>query len=251
MLAAPAVRALPDDAALDRDATIQASQAAIGRILGDREFTDQHGRPLRLSALRGRPVVVSFVFTNCYYLCSGLTLHLRRTVEIARDALGADSFEVLTVGFDAAHDTPARMRDFARERGIADARWHFASGDAATIRRLTDEIGFSWVATPAGFDHVAQVTLIDADGRVAQQVHGQDFAPPDLVEPLKGLLLRGNVDRSAFRGVLDSVRLFCTVYDPAAGRYRFDVSLILGFLPVLLVLAMVATAILVASRRSR
>lgn len=247
--AGPALAA--DPIAMDRAAALRASEAAVGRIPGDRTLVDQHGRSFQLSELRGRPVVVSFVFTNCTYVCSGLTLHLREVVKIARDALGTDSFAVLTVGFDSERDTPARLAEFASQRGISDPRWRFASGDAATIRRLTDEIGFSWSSTAAGFDHVTQVTLLDADGRVAAHVYGQDFAPPALVEPLKSLVLRRSVEQSPVRGLIDNVRLFCTVYDPAAGRYRFDFSMIAGSLPVLLVLAMVAAAIFVASRKPR
>jgi protein SCO1/2 len=240
-----------DPIALDRDASLRASQGAVGRLLTDRELIDQHGRPLHLADLRGRPVVVSFVFTNCTYVCSGLTLHLREVVKIARDVLGTDSFSVLTIGFDSARDTPARLSEFASQRRISDPRWRFASGDAATIRRLTDEIGFSWSETAAGFDHVTQVTLLDADGRVSAQVYGQDFAPPALVEPLKDLVLRRSLEQSPVRGLIDNVRLFCTVYDPAAGRYRFDFSMIAASLPVLLVLGMLAAAIFVASRKPR
>jgi protein SCO1/2 len=156
---------------------------------------------------------------------------------------------VLTIGFDSARDTPEQMRAFARERGIDDPRWHFASGDAATIRRLTDEIGFAWAESPAGFDHITQLTLLDADGRVARQVYGPEFAPPDLVEPLKQLALEQSADRFPVRGLIDRARLFCTVYDPVSGRYMFDYGLLLGSLPVAVVLVTVFLAIGFATRR--
>jgi protein SCO1 len=250
LLACVASRAADSDRATDA-AGLRSSQAAIGRQLGDLELTDQYGRPFSLADLRGHPLVLSLVYTNCYDVCPGLTLHLRDVVETARQALGAGRFSVLTVGFDAEHDTPARMLAYGRDRGIDSADWRFASADAATIGRLADAVGFTWTASPGGFRHIAQVTVVDADGTVVQQVYGQDFPPPQLVEPLKSLVLARGLDRSTVRGLLDTVRLFCSAYDPVSRRYGFDYSMIVGALPVFLMLGMVAAVIVLAGRRNR
>lgn len=230
-------------------AALRTSQAAIGRQTSDLEFVDGQGRPLRLADLRGRPLVVSLVFTRCQSVCSGLTLHLRQTVRIGREALGARSFGVLTVGFDSANDTPERMREYARVRGIVDPEWQVASGDAATLRRFTDELGFTWSPSARGFDHITQVTVLDARGVVVQQVYGEGFAPPELLDPLRQLLLEGDVTRASVRGVFERIRLYCSVYDPGTRRYRFDWSMFAGALPALLVLAVVAAGIVAAGRR--
>jgi protein SCO1/2 len=191
------------------------------------------------------------VFTNCYVVCSGATLNLRDVVRIARETLGDRSFGVLTVGFDSAHDTPSRMLAYGRDRGIVDPQWQFASADAATIRRFTDEIGFTWAASPRGFDHVTQVTVLDADGTVVQQVYGEAFSPPELVEPLKQVLLGRSFERGSLRGLIERVRLYCSVYDPASRRYRFDLSMFAAALPPLLVLGMVGGAIVLVGRRRK
>ena len=232
-------------------AAIRASQAAIGTRVPDLTLVDSSGGPLRLAELRGRPVVVSFVFTNCYVVCSGLTLHLRDVVRIARETLGDGRFAVLTVGFDSEHDTPARLRAYASDRGIADRDWHFAGGDPVTVRRLTDELGFTWAPSPRGFDHLSQVTLLDGDGVVAGQLYGEAFEPPELVEPLKRLVLGQRVDRSSVQGLIERVRLYCTVYDPAARRYRFDYSMLAAGLPPLFALAAVALGFAYLTRRRR
>jgi protein SCO1 len=238
------------DRALDA-AALRTSQAAIGHQLHDLTLSDQFGRPMRLGGLAGRPLVLSLVYTNCYDVCSGLTLHLRDVVRMARETLGVGRFSVLTVGFDVKHDTPASMLAYGRERGIDDPDWRFGSADATTIGRLADDVGFTWAATPTGFEHITQVTVVDAGGTVVQQVYGQDFSPPQLVEPLKSLVLRQGFDRPTVRGVLDSVRLFCTAYDPVTGRYKVDYSMIVGALPALLLLGMIAVALVVAGRRNR
>jgi protein SCO1/2 len=71
-----------------------------------------------------------------------------------------------------------------------------------------------------------QSSVIDRNGVVYSQVYGVTFELPWLVEPLKELVFnRPSSAGHLFAGLIDRVKLFCTVYDPATGRYRFDNSL--------------------------
>jgi protein SCO1 len=246
------VAALPAAAQrLDDREALRVSQAAVGRMLGAYTLTDSQGDQFTLEQLRGRPAVLSLVYTSCYYVCSGLTLRLRDAVKIARDTLGEDSFSVVTIGFDTPNDTPERMRAFARERGVSIPGWRFASADAETMARLVRDVGFTYFPSPKGFDHVTQTTIIGADGRVALQVYGADFATPQLVEPLKRLVWGVNLDRTTLDGIVNTVKLFCTIYDPASGRYRFDYSLIVEIVAGALALGIAAAGILAALRNVR
>jgi protein SCO1/2 len=206
------------------------------------------GARLSFEQLRGRPVVLSLVYTSCYHVCSGLTLRLRETVKVAREALGADAFTVVTVGFDTPNDTPERMQSYARERGAEQPGWYFASTDAATLERLATTVGFTYFPSPKGFDHITQTTIIDARGRVVLQVYGEDFAPPLVVEPLKKMVWGGNLDRRTLEGLVNTVKLFCTIYDPSSGRYRFDYSLIVNIGAGSLALGIALAGILAALR---
>jgi protein SCO1/2 len=147
-------------------------------------------------------------------------------VDASREALGDDSFQVLTIGFDTARDSPEAMRNFANEQKIHDPRWDFLSGTAETMDQLVKAVGFVHFPSPRGFDHINQVTLVDRDGVVYRQVYGAAFDLPWLIEPLKELVYNRPQPGAHFvASLVDRVRLFCTVYDPATGRYRFDYSL--------------------------
>lgn len=213
--------------ALDEAKALQASQAAIGRQVGNHRFIDQHGQPFELASLAGKPVLVSYIYTSCPFICPTLTSSLARMVRIARDTLGPDNFSVVTVGFDTRVDTPEQMRRYARERHIDDPNWHFLSGDEATVAALAEEIGFLYVPMAGGYDHLNQVTVINAAGRVYQQVYGAEFQPPMIVDPLKRLALGSAVSASPVADLVSRVRLICTSYDPKSGRYRFDYSLVI------------------------
>ena len=214
------------DGSYSEDEALAISQAAIGRELANLEFTDSFGRPVTLADYAGRPLLLSLIFTSCHHVCPALTKHLKMAVNAAREALGHDSFRIVTIGFDTANDTPARMRDFAHKQGIDDPQWAFLSASAETMARLVENVGFIYFTTPRGFDHITQITIVDRDGVIYSQVYGGTFELPWLVEPLKDLVFnRPQSEHSLFSGLVDRVKLFCTVYDPNTGRYRVDYSL--------------------------
>ena len=84
----------------DRDAALSHSQAAIGRRLGNHRLTNTSGNPVRISDYAGKPLLISLVFTSCDYTCPVTTRRLKKAVEAASEVLDADSFHVVTIGFD-------------------------------------------------------------------------------------------------------------------------------------------------------
>ena len=48
----------------DRDSALAISQAAIGARLDDYRLRDSHGQAFDLARLRGRPLVVSMIYTS-------------------------------------------------------------------------------------------------------------------------------------------------------------------------------------------
>jgi protein SCO1/2 len=210
----------------DEGDALRYSQSAIGRTLGDLTFTDSNGTPVRLGDYRGKPLVLNFIYTRCAHSCGVMTSLLADILEDARNVLGEDSFTAITVGFETARDTPEQMRLFARQRGVHGARnWHFLSGDEETVRRLAETAGFIYFPSSKGFDHLAQVTVIDGEGRINTQVYGETFNRPLLIEPLKAMVFGTPNPYLSLEDLIKKVRLFCTLYDPAADRYRFDYSL--------------------------
>ena len=222
-------RSFAGAADFDRQAAYDYSQAAVGRRLGDYLFQPSDGgRPVRISDYRGKPLILSFVYSSCQDTCRVITQTLIRAVEAARQVMGADKFAVISVGFDALRDTPAAMNLFARAHGAGDANWKFLNGTPAAIEGLAADTGFIYYRSPKGFDHLTQTTLIDAEGKVFAQIYGESFSKPRLVEQLKQLVFGTRASLGNMDFLLNKVRLFCTIYDPVTDRYRFDYSYFIG-----------------------
>ncbi|WNJ99573.1 SCO family protein [Thalassospiraceae bacterium LMO-JJ14] len=212
----------------DRAKALEASQASLGNIIGSYRFTDTRNQPVTLEEYMDKPLVISLVYTGCADICPMVSEALADAVSVARDALGADSFQIVTIGFDARNDSPNRMRSYAASHGINVKGWHFLSADAASIDALSRDLGFSFNPSPQGFDHLSQTTVIDTDGKVYRHIYGADFKPPLLVEPLKQLTYGGRIEMTSIEGLINRVRLFCTLYDPASGKYKFDYSIFIA-----------------------
>ena len=235
----------------DRDDALETSQGAIGRSMANRTLRDIDGQSFELDSLRGKPLVISMIYTSCHHVCPTITKNLGSAVGIASEALGEDSFTVITVGFDWAVDTPDRMRLYASERRIDAPNWRFLAGDSESITALSKDIGFLFYPSAKGFDHLTQTTVVDADGVVYQQIYGVDIDPPSLVEPLKELVFDTPRQAGLLEHWLDTFLLFCTVYDPNSGRYKFDYSIATTIFVGILSLGAIATFIIREWRRAR
>jgi protein SCO1/2 len=212
----------------DEKAALAISQGVIGKTVGDYTLTATDGRKLLLSEYRGKPLVISLIYTSCYHICPTTTQHLAKVTRIARAALGPESFNVLTIGFDTPKDTPVAMRQFSRDQGTDIPGWLFLSADAPAMQGLTKDLGFISYSAPHGFDHLIQATVIDAQGKIYRQVYGMTFETPLLVEPLKELVFGEPVTPSLLSSLSNKIKLFCTVYDPTTDKYRFDYSIFMG-----------------------
>lgn len=235
----------------DRDDALETSQGAIGQSVANRTLRDVDGQSFELISLRRKPLVISMIFTSCHHVCPTITKNLGSAVEIASEALGDDAFSVVTVGFDWAVDTPDRMRLYASERRIDALNWHFLAGDPESIKALSEDIGFLFYPSAKGFDHLTQTTVLDADGVVYRQIYGVDIDPPSLVEPLKELVFDTPRQAGALEHWLDKFRLFCTVYDPNSGRYKFDYSIATTIFVGIFCLGAIATFIVKEWRHAR
>ncbi len=220
---------------LDEKTAFERSQGAIGKPLGDFVLLDRQGKPVELSRYRGKPLLVNFIYTACFQVCPTTTRNLQKAVENTVSVLGADRFNIISIGFNQPFDSPQALKDFSVQYGINLPNWEFLSPSASILSELTDNFGFSYVATSAGFDHLNQVTMVDAEGKIFRQVYGEKFTASDLAEPLKAMIAGAAIPPQAgtLKEIMERVRILCSIYDPVTGRYRTNYSIyfmIAGFL---------------------
>lgn len=228
----PSVAAEPQQAttpvALDQKIALGLSQAAVGTQPGDFAFQNRDGRTVRLSDFRGKPLLVSFIYTGCFQVCPTTTKSLHSAVEDGRGVFGTSQFNVVSIGFNLPSDSPQALKAFAKQYRIDAPNWDFLSPAAADVESLTKAFGFSYLANPAGFDHILQATLLDANGRINRQIYGEALNAESIGGPIRELLTNTpSAQRFSMDELLDRVRILCTVYDPQTGRYDVKYGLLI------------------------
>ena len=229
---------------LDQEQAIRVSQAAIGVVPGSYQLRNREGVAIPLSQFRGKPLLVNFIYTGCFKVCPTSSRALKRAVDAMRDRFGHDQFNVVSIGFNQPTDSPMALREFAAQQRIVDPNWEFLSPREDDVAALARDFGFSFIATPIGFDHTLQVSILDPAGRISTQVYGDAFAADSLGEPLKRLLAGTLVSETAsIADLVDKVRILCSVYDPVTGKYRVNYAMYLEIAGGLtFILAMLAFA---------
>lgn len=194
-------------------------------------FHDESNRPVALWKYFGdKPVVLSMVYYTCPSLCP-MSMH-ETVMSLKRISLepGRD-YNVVIVSFNPA-DTPARAAEtkakyrlefasgaHARSASDFDQGWHFLTGDEASIKQLTEAVGFRYrfdVKTQQ-FVHAGGIMVATPDGKMSRYFYGIDYVPADLRMAL--------VDASQHKigSPADYVLLFCFHYDAAQGRYTLAI----------------------------
>lgn len=168
------------------------ASAAIGnKIDGEYTLIDQDGRKFEMKEWFDKPIVVSFIFTNCAIVCPAITSSLSRIVKDVPGALGKD-FRVLSVSFDTAKDTPDVMRKFGKNFIDDFTDWKFVTGPEKDIKALADRMGIVFKADQTGgFLHTVGVTVVGPGGKVSAQVFGPQYSNEDILRPVEEAIKAG------------------------------------------------------------
>ena len=104
----------------------------------DFSLTDQKGAAYRLSAAKGKVVVLSFIYTHCDDICPFVALKIKD----ARDLLGplAEKVEFVAVTTDPERDTPEVNAAYSRDAGLYDS-WHFVTGSVVDVKKVWTDFG--------------------------------------------------------------------------------------------------------------
>lgn len=189
----------PDDAATQRaleasakalaqDTTMRGKEAyrEIGENLPEFTLLDQEGRQVPGSRLRGKQIVLNFIFTRCPIatMCPAATERMAQLQKAAKEA-GAKDFELVSISLDPEYDTPGVLKEYAQVRGLDTSNWSFLTGPDAAVRHLLAQLGVIREFEGATIKHTLATVLINPDGKISYRVDGSVWQVDDFVRRLK------------------------------------------------------------------
>jgi protein SCO1/2 len=199
-------------------------EIGIVQRLGNRiplglEFTESDGSGIGLDALLARkPTLLVPVYYECPNLCTVVLNALVQSLADLRRTAG-DGFQVVAISIDP-REAPAlaavKKASYVRlyGRGSPDD-WHFLTGDAESIRRLTEAVGYRYRldAKSGQFAHGSGVVVVDRRGAVVQYLLGIEYRPQAIESALQ--LAQREKTGSSVRDLL----LLCYHYNPLTGPH--------------------------------
>jgi protein SCO1/2 len=151
-------------------------------------LTNQDGARLTADTFRGRPFVLTFIFTRCAVptFCPRISRNFAELQEaIKADAALAEKARLLSVTLDPQFDTPEILKGYAQYQKADLHIWTFATGDPAEIDKLTQS--FAVLVQPEGgtISHGLATALIGPDGSVVKIWRGNSWTPSEVIDELR------------------------------------------------------------------
>ena len=160
-------------------------------VIGDAPdfmLVSQDGKTISLSDLRGKVVVVAFIYTWCPDICPMLTANMAKVQADLAGAFGKD-IAFASITFDPKRDTVDVLKEYAEAFEADPAGWFFLTGDEAYIRDIARRYGvLTFPGVDDTIDHNLITTLVDKRGRMRVQYAGYRFEPKDMRRDIIALI---------------------------------------------------------------
>lgn len=154
----------------------------------DFSLTDQSGAPFHFRSLRGKVVLVSFIYTTCPDVCPLLTTRVR-LVQKGLDDRERHSVFFLSVTTDPEVDTPEVLRSYAGRYGADLSNWSFLTKDLKSLEPVWAAFGVRVVRRARGLvNHTPLTALVDQQGTLRFGHYGGSTDHQVVLNDLRPLL---------------------------------------------------------------
>jgi protein SCO1 len=169
--------------------------SSANNCLQDITLTDQNGKKVSLSSLKGKPVLFDFIYTTCPGPCLMLTSRMRLIANKIGPQLGSKVWFV-SVTVDPEHDGPAQLLDYSRQQGADENGWLFLTGTPSQIEQVMNRFNLVRQREDNGtVDHVLEFFLVGPDGRQLYQYAASHADPATIA---------GDIEQAAQTGAVSS-----------------------------------------------
>jgi protein SCO1/2 len=152
------------------------------------DLIDQDGERVRLEDLRGRAVLLDFIFTHCPGPCPILTgVHVAIQRMLPDDQ--RERVHFVSISLDPERDRPEVLRAYAKARGADLSGWSFLTGSAEEIDPVLAAYGVGKrLVEGEEIEHTVATFLIDPSGWIAKRYLGLAHEPSEMLDDLLGVL---------------------------------------------------------------
>jgi protein SCO1 len=151
-------------------------------------LVNQNGQPFDSTRLRGKVIVLNFIFTTCTDVCPLFTANLAQLQRRLNERHGADLFFV-SVTTDPEVDSAEVLKAYARRFGSDFKNWAFLTGSETQLKKVWNGFGVRVIRKDRGLvQHTSLTTVIDRRGLRRFDYLGEKWLLKDLEKDILTLL---------------------------------------------------------------
>jgi protein SCO1/2 len=159
----------------------------IGDDVPDFTLVNQSGKTIHLGRFRGKPLLLTFVYTRCPVpdFCLLMSNNFGEVLkQLQKTPQVFAKTQLVSISIDPEYDTPSVLHSYGeRYAGMLDPtfqHWQFASGSPGEVRKAADFFGLSYNQKQGQIVHTLQTVLIGSDGKIAKVYAGNQWKPTDV-----------------------------------------------------------------------
>jgi protein SCO1/2 len=171
----------------------------VGEAIPDFSLTNQDGKRISLKDFRGKALAITFIYAKCPLpdYCIRMSTNFSDLArQIAADDNIKDKIRLLSISFDPANDTPAKLRSYGigylgNDPNAKFDVWQLAAGSDAEVRKIAEFFGMAYQVDEqdkARINHNLRTAVIGPDGKVTKVFPGNEWTTSQLLKELEAAL---------------------------------------------------------------
>ncbi len=171
-----------------------AHEPAVGDRVPNFKFVNQDGKPVAVENLRGRPLLLTFIYTRCPLpdYCIRMSDNFAM---VARELQKSDTYskvQLMSISIDPEYDKPQILKSYGeRYASSLDpqfSHWQFVSASPEATRKAAEWFGLNYMEENGQIVHSLRTAVIGSDGKFVEMYRGNGWKPSDAAEKLKQLV---------------------------------------------------------------
>lgn len=139
-------------------------------VVPDVALENEMGAQFTFTDLRGKWLLVDFIYTRCPTICGILGIEFAQLEQHLREPIAQGKVQLVSISFDPTRDSTAQLAAYLTRFRRQGPGWEAArplTGDG--LRQLTTAFGITAIPDRyGGFTHNASIHLVDPTGRLVE-----------------------------------------------------------------------------------
>ena len=164
-----------------------------GEPVPDVKFTDQDGHTFDFASLKGKAVIVTFIYTSCPLptFCPLMDRHFATMQAKLKEKNNDLNATLLSVSFDPVTDTPAVLKKHAEGLNADPKMWTFVTGDRDELDQWASRFGVSVsraMNDAKDITHNLRTVIIDRQGNLVRAYTGNEWTPEQVLADVRVMI---------------------------------------------------------------